>query len=469
MLNEEKTLGAESPSTEQNNLALAAISYAGSYVTSTISYAMTSTYSYLTTPAPFPPKPSNSRLQTQFKDNIVASIALPERPKLKAKSCKSSVVAPLSTTSMSSSFFSRFYKTSPVEPKKEAIISLLPIKTRKPSKNDVDVKMIALVEKIKSLGKHKDPVEVENIYLEQIDLVKQEIMEHAQRRVDLYFYLLVAVYQQGGRVIKLSTNKQHGVGSLSLRGTNACHDSLFPHVELQYQQSKMSYFWSKIVTPWNLRGTHFEDANNMTMELPEAVNRFDTYLEVANPGSRSGPSKYINKLLKDLNQVSRGEKTPIDAMNSFLKTMLIFFSDFEKKLKKPDGEEKHDSDEILNMEDLSESEEMSLSDSIPESKDVSDDDLGNDKFKFPHAMHRLMRKIWELQKMGTLRAQSDDSYCIDHDYLCSLLRVPPSKILETRQNPSLLLTHYCDMIQKEIFANRSVIGEDRKIKKSSSL
>ena len=84
-------------------------------------------------------------------------------------------------------------------------------------------------------------------------------------------------------------------------------------------------------------------------------------------------------------------------------------------------------------------------------------------------MHRAMRKIWELQKTGTLRAQADDSYSIDHAYLCSLLRVPPDQILKTRQDPSLLLTYYCPIIQREIFTNKSVIGEDRKIIKSPGM
>ena len=54
-------------------------------------------------------------------------------------------------------------------------------------------------------------------------------------------------------------------------------------------------------------------------------------MESANPGQRSVPSQYVKKLLVDLNLVSRGEMTPIDAMNSFLTIIKLFFDDFEKK------------------------------------------------------------------------------------------------------------------------------------------
>lgn len=447
MPGEQKLTGTEIVSTEQNYMLSATMSYISSFVSS----AFSSTYQYLTTPAPFPPKTMNGRLTTKYSDNVAASLSLPERPKLKSKTCKiyqSNSVRPAAISNLFS-FFT--WQTKPSE-KKDEPLPVPPLKKRKICKNDIDMQMIELVAELSAM-KHKDPKLVEDIYLKQIDLVEYEIMEHAQRRVDLYFYLLVAVYKQGANIVKSSTNKQHGVGAL-IRGTEASHDSFFPHIELQYPQTKLSALWSPFVTYWSLSGTHFEDSNNMTTELPAIVNYFDTFIELAVPGQRSRPSKYLNKLLKDLNLVSRGEKTPIDAMNSFLTTMHLFFNDFEKKLDnldKSSKEEKSETEEII--------DDFSFTEKYDGEEKINDDK----KLKFPYSMHRAMRKIYELQKTGTLRAQEDDSHCIDHHYICTLLRVPADQILKTKQDPSLLLNYYCPIIQKEIFTTKSIIGEDKKI------
>jgi len=453
MLCENKSLGDEpAASAEQTHFAVAMASHIGSFFSSAVSSAMSSTYSYFTTPAPFPPKSVNFRTTTNYKDNVVASISLPDRPKIKPKAC--SVTLPKSKAAAT------LFSPAPV------------LKKRKPGKNDIDFQMIELVKKIKLMGPHKDPKQVEDIYLQQINLLEQEIMEHAQRRVDLYFYLLVAVYKKNGRVVKMWTHKQHGVGGIKDRGTNACHDSFFPHVELQYQQTKISSLWARFVPPDSISGTHFEDSNNMTTELPIIVNEFDTYMESANPGKRSAPSKYVNKMLKDLNLVAKGEKTPVDAMNSFLKTMKLFFSEFEKKLDREEKLEIEEAHDFVEIEDHDEpvlleiQEEKLESEKKFEDEEITDNDK---KLKFPNAMHRAMRKIWELQKTATLRAQSDDTDSIDHTYLCTLLRVPPDQVLKTRQNPSLLLNYYCPIIQKEIFTTKSIIGEDRKIIKPAGI
>lgn len=413
-----------------------------STISSMVSSAASFTYAYLTTPAPFPPKPTNGRHITSFEANIVASVALPEQPKPLPKACKkfntyathsSFIYSALSNTV---SFFSWALTAAP---KKEAPLLAPPTKIRVPGVNDIDVRMKKLVVELNTM-KYKDPIKVEEIYLQQIDLLEYEIMEHAQRRVDLYFYLLVAVYKQNANIVKVFTQKQHGAGT-NESGTNACHDSLFPNVLLQYPQTKLSYLWTAFVTPWAFAGTHFEDANNMTTELPAIVNEFDTYMEAANPGQRSVPSKYVKKMLVDLNLVSRGEMTPIDAMNSFLAITKLFFSEFEAKL---DGSE--------------------MPSKRKRKRDDCEEKVENiDPYKFPHSMHRAMRKIWELQLTGTLRAKADNEDCVDHDYLCSLLRVPPDQVLKTRQDPLLLLNYYCPIIQKEIFTTKSVIGPDRKI------
>lgn len=413
-----------------------------SQVSSMVSSASYSTYHYLTTPEPFPPKPSSGRHTTPFAANIVASLALPEYPKPLPKVCKKyhSTAVPPSYFSKAASFFTWLLTPAPATIKSEPAL-VLPIKERVPSPNDIDIQMKKLVAEAL---KQKDQKIIEEIYLQKIDLVEYEIMEHAQRRVDLYFYLLVAVYKSGANVVKVFTQKQHGVGSEE-KGTNACHDSFFPNVLLQYPQTKLSFFWSSFVTLREFQGTHFEDVNNMTTELPAIVNYFDTYMEFANPGHRSRPSHYVNQLLKDLNLVSRGEKTPLEAMNSFLATMHIFFFEFEEKFKNTEksvAEDKSDEEEKLDKDEK--------------------------RIKLFKSMPKVMQKIYGLQKTGTLRAQASDSLSIDHEYICSLLRVPPDQVLATRQDPSLLLNTYCPIIQNEIFATKSVIGADRKIIKPAN-
>lgn len=406
-----------------------------SYIGSLFSTAYNSAYTYMTTPsAPpeIPAKPAKTRRKSKYEDNMTASIALPERPKLKQKACKltssngAAAAAAQSTAGYVVSSVVSLFQKKPALPPADANEVVAAPKPRKPNKEDIDIKMTELVARFNALGEQleklpdpKDPAAVANIHqdqehllMEQINLVEYEIVEHAQRRVDLYFYLCAAVYQQFAGIEKKSTNKQHGSGT-NAHGTNGCHDSLFPHVKFRFPKTTSNMLWSIVSTPPSIRGTHFEDANNMTSELPKPVNDFDCYMELATPGKQSGPSKFVNKLIADLQSVSQGKITPIDAMNRFLKVIADdFFNEFE---------EKH---------------------------------LNGDTFEFPN----VMRRIWELQRVGTVRARSDDSYAVDHLYLCSLLRVRPEHVQGTIQDPTQLLKYYLPIIQKEIFATPSAMA-----------
>lgn len=406
------------------------------YLSSLFSSAYISAYTYLTTPsAPpeIPAKPAKTRRKSKYEDNLTASIALPERPKLKQKACKltssnhSAAAAAMTTTGYVISSVASLFQKKPALPPADAAPDVVAApKPRKLNKDDIDVKMTNLVaqfnelcEQLEKLPDPKNPAAVaqinheqEQLLMEQINLVEYEILEHAQRRVDLYFYLCVAVYQQNAGIEKKSTHKQHGSGT-NAHGTNGCHDSLFPHVKFRFPKTTSNMLWSIVTTPPSIRGTHFEDTNNMTSELPKSVNDFDCYMELATPGKQSGPSKFVNKLINDLQLVSQGKITPIDAMNRFLKVIADdFFDDFE---------EKH---------------------------------LNGGTFEFPN----VMRRIWELQRMGTVRARSDDSHAVDHLYLCSLLRVRPEHVQGTIQDPSQLLKYYVPIIQKEIFGTPSAMG-----------
>src|SRR4029079_8748300 len=102
-----------------------------------------------------------------------------------------------------------------------------------------------------------------------------------------------------------------------------------PHIKMTYPDNFSNQFWTMFKKLPTIQGTHFEDSNNMTTELPKIVNDFDTYLELATPGQQSKPSKYVKTLLEDLNLASCGLITPIEGMNRFFKVMQSFFDDFK--------------------------------------------------------------------------------------------------------------------------------------------
>lgn len=75
--------------------------------------------------------------------------------------------------------------------------------------------------------------EIDDLYCQKINLVPELIQEHATRRVDLFFYLMIAVYKKGLYFDldgKKGTDKQHGSGQDS-RGTAGCHSSLITNVK----------------------------------------------------------------------------------------------------------------------------------------------------------------------------------------------------------------------------------------------
>ncbi len=75
--------------------------------------------------------------------------------------------------------------------------------------------------------------EVDELYCQKIGLVEELVREHAARRVDLFFYLMIAIYKKrlyfdlNGRK---GTDKQHGSGQ-DVRGTAGCHSSLITNVK----------------------------------------------------------------------------------------------------------------------------------------------------------------------------------------------------------------------------------------------
>lgn len=173
--------------------------------------------------------------------------------------------------------------------------------------------------------------QLDELFIAQVNIVPDLIKEHAIKRVDLFFYLLVAVYKQGFIIEKGETVLQHGKGSQAT-GTAGCHASLFPHVVAKEQASEAAtpylqqlFAKSKPIVQAKaqtfLEGTHFENALNLTHQLPEIVNQFDCFLE-----GKYGHSVAIQRSLEILNKASVGEVNPVKGLDMFCKMMQSFYS-----------------------------------------------------------------------------------------------------------------------------------------------
>jgi hypothetical protein len=250
---------------------------------------------------------------------------------------------------------------------------------------------------------------IEKCNLEQVDVIEFLIKEHASRRVDLFFYLLVAVYNQKTAVTKDSTDKQHGSGS-KISGTEACHSSLFPNVKFTRQG-----MWTYLQGDLSLKGTHFENTLNMTVELPRIVNQFDCVLEgnFVVAAARFFPSVYSKNSLAILNKVASGEIDPKAGMDEFLNNLKDFFNQVER--------------DYLALKQA------------PENTDE------NDLFKYSAAF----KKVWKLQKEGTFAACKENTLTtsIKDEYIYMMLRADP---LKANLMPGYL--SYCyNYMQSEIF------------------
>ncbi len=157
---------------------------------------------------------------------------------------------------------------------------------------------------------------------------QKQIMEHAARRVDLFFYTLVAYYNTKAMPLENHTILQHGIGrhsSVEEKGihstdkvksiTQACHSSFFTGLVDCKMQKK------DVLQKNLLDGTHFLDSLNATVELPAEVNRLDDELEI----------KFFcrDKSLKILQNVAKGVKNPIEGLSDFLSLMDIALSEIE--------------------------------------------------------------------------------------------------------------------------------------------
>lgn len=259
-------------------------------------------------------------------------------------------------------------------------------------------KMEALERKIL---KSKNTKNIDHYTKEKIELLRNNIEEHAYRRVDLYFHLLTAVWNKRVKIIKQGgADYQHGIGSIKY-GTQACHSSPFTNLAFERIPSRLSWLTG---TEVSLKGTHFNDALNATMELPADVNQFDTHFEGA-----YGTSRHILAGMNILNRCAAGEINPIDGIKEFLQVMDSFFNHFD---------EKHIQ--------------------------------GKSNIKHPEAM----ATVWEYQRRGTFSMCSPNSLQPSLDYIAMTLGMSKNKVRLAMVCPRLFQPHF-RRIQDEIYANRS--------------
>jgi len=162
---------------------------------------------------------------------------------------------------------------------------------------------------------------------EYLECIKDKILEHAEKRVDLFFYMLCAYYNQNANPVLGKTRLQHGKGSSKNNSptTHACHSSFFPSIvddsifkSEKVKESEEDLFYKiSLVT-----NTHFMDSLNSTVELPAFINEIDCMLE-----ETFGCRKKAEKILQ---KVSEGRFNPVDGLKLFF---LMMQNTYEKMLK----------------------------------------------------------------------------------------------------------------------------------------
>jgi hypothetical protein len=244
-----------------------------------------------------------------------------------------------------------------------------------------------------------------------LNLSEQQIVEHASRRVDLFFYTLIAYYKTGLHPILGHTDLQHGRGRSLDRYTNlteACHSSLTPSLRDEFAQGKNR----KRYTGSILSGTHFMENLNATVELPHFVNKLDDLLEESCRG----------KSIAILNQVALGKLDPIAGLTSFLQMMQDSLAGLKNK-----GE-------------------------------LQRKNTGVRFFDPPKHLIRL--DVLELIHKGTLgKTYSQTSKAASDAYMQLMLRLTPDEIELCRKTEELRAKLYAEKIlamQKEILGSKSV-------------
>jgi hypothetical protein len=151
-----------------------------------------------------------------------------------------------------------------------------------------------------------------------LSLAQSNIIEHANRRVDLFFYTLIAYYHTNALPAEGHTTLQHGRGRTLRDNTNVtqgCHSSIIPSFLDQSIYKK-----GKKRTKSLLSTTHFLENLNSTVELPHFVNAFDDFLEAI-----------CRTRCMEIRKVSLGKLNPIEGLEQFLIMMSNTLQEFKKQ------------------------------------------------------------------------------------------------------------------------------------------
>lgn len=250
-----------------------------------------------------------------------------------------------------------------------------------------------------------------------LDVFAENIIEHAARRIDLFFYVLVAYYKQDIPPILGWTKLQHGKGKINFTTkegiTHAAHSSFTPSIIDRTILNKIPLISSlsdnnlKIKTSI-LCDKHLMDGLNSTVEMPAFINEFDFLLEFTCQGRDKS-----SKIIRD---VSTGKIDPIEGITQFLVLLKSIFDNM------------HQNEQLFTI------------------KTVLDLDV--------------KRKLLALEEKGTF----SEKLCVETNrvfdkYIYMLLRLIPDEIEECRKNSTSkkeLLEKKLMAIQTEIFTSQSI-------------
>lgn len=362
------------------------------------------------TPQPTPTQPTvpkKKRLQTPFLANVTASLALAKK-NMEADT-QVSLLTSL-TTSAVTSVRNMLYKPAP------SSVGVIVIPDINKQMEDLEAQA----------QKMEDP---DDMILQKVELARAQIIEHAARRVDVFFYLLLAVKGKFVTVTKDSTVKQHGKGS-EKKGTQACHSSLFPNIKLTpIPAPEVKPYWpfslfsenkSSTPAPISITGTYLEEVLNMTVELPSIVNGFDGHLE-----GRFQSTVYIRECIDIINRVSKNEIDPIKGINEFLKTMNAFFTHMEYDyIKKPE--------------------------------------YGCIKKESQPDLPKSLKKVLEYEIAGTFHAANKETLTITDQYIYLMLRLNRVETIKSMMYSGALEAGY-KKIQDEIYSSKNVVVDSSRV------
>jgi len=260
-----------------------------------------------------------------------------------------------------------------------------------------------------------------------LEASKTHILEHAARRVDLFFYTLIAYYRSGISPTQGHTDFQHGIGRNNQNKKNitqACHSSFFPSLSDNKRQPKKNQHQRRYsdshleILKNRLNGTHFLETLNATVELPTFVNKLDDELENA--------MLCRKKSLEILCQVSLGNLNPIEGLNKFFKMM-------------------HDAFNNLGMRRT-------------HSKKGNPYLLTGSVF----APGDIKSKLVDLTRQGTLKNKwCEETQSVMHEYVELLLRLTPSEKHTCQKSSSKRENMYnkkIEEIQNEILMSKSAVA-----------